>query len=861
MQKTAKTEPVSQIAGLSIRQFLSDANALLARIAATGASHLNERTNALLEKINNFTIDPIKIALVGITSSGKSSILNVLLGTGERILREQCKATTNVMVVCEKASETTLEVHFNSGHFSQYKNKDEFLSLAALYSSEDKNPHNKFDVKYLKISMSTVLLDEGVEIIDTPGLDAFKLKEHEDLTLREFLPNANIILYLSPIRSQMKEPDRKMLDRLMEKDQKIIFVQTGKGYVVDRNYGDGKVDDIWQQTEKSRQDLEIGLQSYSKLKNSPIVQVETTSALEYFATNDDSLWKDSGFDDLLDAIRKTVDAVKREFVLNKLRRLISEISVLNNLIKDTLNNEDTSERSKYIETMKNYCNEIISEEEFFVSKWSKMLDYKQVYNNYRAVLEKTYSRRYDYNPAHDEEFIEKSKELFRRTLKIKDTFLTAMDEIRVKYREYFDTLGLEVRRTDIQKTLRTEMSLPEISKKSVSYDDAGAVSGSRFNFLRSVFSKDKDRTLYEYIDKTKYYEDLKDSLKAFFDPLLNHLHWWNNLVTYTFMEPLQTKIGSFEKDNLSLEQSRGYAQYNKHNLISISEEIKNITSKTLNYIDSDVVPQLIIERNLKPMPQLSTKKLTGTSLFTVVYNNIKDAMFLNYYLKTVSQISQKLGDIVILLVGHEHKLMIDFIARLYRLSNDEMQQLEEMVPPFGINTADMKFRYITFDKLKGLSFYVFLNNNRSLIKEQKERIFDRADVVQVIVEDLHRVGSAISDMVERHLFYRQIYDSKHKLLLTYPKAAYFQKDRLHIMFNEAIEEVNKVFLPDSVKWFFYENYEIRYNYFNDIAAAAIKEKILAEESVRRWKSYGIPMDANFSEKILKTQFEAVTDGI
>jgi hypothetical protein len=327
------------------------------------------------------------------------------------------------------------------------------------------------------------------------------------------------------------------------------------------------------------------------------------------------------------------------------------------------------------------------------------------------------------------------------------------------------------------------------------------------------------------------------------------------------MEPLQTKIDSFEKDNFSLQHSRGYANYNKNNLVNISAEIEIIADKTLKYIDGDVAPQLIIERNLKPVPQLTPKTiLTGTSLFTMLYNNLKDGMFQRYYLNIVSQISKKPENIVVLLVGHDQKMVIDFILRLYKLNNDEIKQLEEMIPPFGVNTTDMKFRYITFDKLKGLSFYILLNNNRSLVKEQKEHIFARADVVQVVIEDLHRVGSAISDLVERHLFYRQIYDSKHKLLLTYPKAAFFQKDRLHIMFNEAIDEVNKVFSPDVVNWFIYENYEIRYNHFNDIAAVAMKEKIPAEESLRRWKSYGIPIDAYFSEKILKTQFEAVTDG-
>jgi hypothetical protein len=123
-----------------------------------------------------------------------------------------------------------------------------------------------------------------------------------------------------------------------------------------------------------------------------------------------------------------------------------------------------------------------------------------------------------------------------------------------------------------------------------------------------------------------------------------------------------------------------------------------------------------------------------------------------------------------------------------------------------------------------------------------------------MVDDLHRVGSALTDIVERNLFFNLIDTHKDKLLLTYPGAAHFQKERLHIMFKEALAEVNKMFLHGETHWFIYENFEIRYNYFNEYALR-IQENLDVDRYIREWKFRGIPLDEPFNEHILREQFE------
>ncbi|MBF0519860.1 MAG: hypothetical protein HQK92_09065 [Nitrospirae bacterium] len=95
-----------------IYNFLTDIFKILSELKALNHPQFTHRTYNLEQNLSTFSIHTIKSGLVGITSSGKSSVLNILLGTGTKILKEQSKATTNMLVFCSKAKEPTLEIMF-----------------------------------------------------------------------------------------------------------------------------------------------------------------------------------------------------------------------------------------------------------------------------------------------------------------------------------------------------------------------------------------------------------------------------------------------------------------------------------------------------------------------------------------------------------------------------------------------------------------------------------------------------------------------------------------------------------------------------------------------------------------------------
>ncbi|MBF0345357.1 MAG: dynamin family protein [Nitrospirae bacterium] len=844
---------------MKIQEFLVNITTVLYRIGALGIDQLNRRVANLENNIEAFSRNVIKCGLVGITSSGKSSLLNVLLGTGQKILKEQSKATTNTIVFCSKSEEPQLDIHFENAEPIKKRGKEALEHSIWRYTSEDENPKNRDNVKYLRIALPTFILDKDIELADTPGLDAYGLKEHEDLTLREFLPQADIIIHLSSIRSPMKETDRKILNQIMDADQRIIFVQTCKGAVVEQTYGDGTSESVVRLLERYNDDFKRAINPYPKLKDAPIIQVETTIALDSFTTGDLTKWQESGIEEFICVIKNVTSQLQAESTLRSLRKTIDEAKVLNNLIKNTIREESkkedyVEERNKFLKILKNYHGVIVNDKNKVVSQWLEKLSYTTLYNRYSFELSSLFTYRYDYNPMHDRDFITRAHAIEEEIKRIKADFLYALDSARDIYRQHFTDLGLDIRRTDIQNLSKSVFFLPNVQKKRISEAIGVTKSPTRLSFWR-----EQKEVEGEYIDKNQYIDDLKVSLKLFFEPLLKHMEWWDNMIFYTFLDPLQKKISAIEDDMSKIEKAPKYGDTQCKGLEVISRDIDNLL-EGISSLNNEDKQRPSTDSNVRYVRKISAekKKTVHRNLFIQLGNRLFEGMFHSFYLKCLSEISNKSRKTVVF-VGDNYDSQVNFLRRLMRLTDDTVSPLTEIEPPFALNVPDndlnVKTVAIDGELSKRVSFYVLGNDLKSLDAAQADNLCQRADVIQLLIDDLHRVGSALTDIVERNLLFKLIHQHRDKLLLLYPGAAHFQKDRLHIMFEEVLTEVNNIFHHVHTHWFIYENFEVRYNYFNEFAQKIVHENLKTEQCIREWKHQGIPLDDPFDEYVLQEEFE------
>ena len=835
-----------------IQIFRKTIASLLSALKRLNIEQFSNRVGNLEKNLKWFGKQNIRGGLIGITSSGKSALLNTLLGGGTQVLKEQSKATTNMIVFCSKSKNPKLEICFEDGKSLKKSGNDALSESIWKYTSEDENPHNRSNVKFIKLSLPTFMLEERLEIADTPGLDAFGHKAHEDLTLREFLPQADLVLYLSSIRSPMKDADRNIINKILDADQRIIFVQTCKGAVVEQRFDGGVAMSVEEQLVAYREKFQKAISRYANLKDAPIVQVETTRAMAYFKTKDKDAWRQSGLDELIYVISKTTGQIREEFELTELRRLVDESLSINILIQNMLKEEDDN-RSVTTGNQKVFLNEIEDCRAEIIEDMAKLqlalnerLDVKAAYDKYKGELSGLYSERYNFNTMNDDKFMAMTRWIDDDIKQLKSEFLDAIDSAKIRYTQMLKEQGMDVRRIDYQNVGKHAFYLPNVQKKGLA--EALDLKG-----------REQADVIEKFIDKNKFVKDLEGSLRLFIDPLAQHLDWWTNSMNLSIVTPLKKKIAAITDDIANIEKGTIYDDAQKDALTTVGAAIEKAVREVIPVFERGAVGRKI-KAYSRYIGGFETVKIDDKNIFLQLSNRLFENLFHSYYLECINEISSEDTKRIVLVSPHLES-GVGFLRRLMRLDQSSAKVLLETEPPYSVNAA-RKLSGLQNLRIKGelhgeVTFFVLANDHASFKMAQEKQLFEKADVVQVIVDDLHRVGSAIRDMVERLNFFQLVYAHRKKLLLTYPAAAYFRQEKLHMLVTEVMVEVHKVFRLERIHWFIYENFEVRYGYFSQLAERMNRKKLKVDDMLNQWKRIGLPLDDPFSESILIDQLDRV----
>ena len=743
-----------------IQIFRKTIASLLSALKRLNIEQFSNRVGNLEKNLKWFGKQNIRGGLIGITSSGKSALLNTLLGGGTQVLKEQSKATTNMIVFCSKSKKPKLEICFEDGKSLKKSGNDALSESVWKYTSEDENPHNRYNVKFIKLSLPTFMLEEGLEIADTPGLDAFGHQAHEDLTLREFLPQADLVLYLSSIRSPMKDADRNIINKILDADQRIIFVQTCKGAVVEQRFDGGVAMSVEEQLVAYREKFQKAISRYANLKDAPIVQVETTRAMAYFKTKDKDAWRQSGLDELIYGISKTTGQIREEFELTELRRLVDESLSINILIQNMLKEEDdnrsvtTGNQKVFLNEIEDCRAEIIEDMAGLQLALNERLDVKAAYDKYKGELSGLYSERYNFNTMNDDKFMAMTRWIDDDIKQLKSEFLDAIDSAKKRYTQMLKELGMDVRRIDYQNVGKHAFYLPNVQKKGLA--EALDLKG-----------REQADVIEKFIDKNKFVKDLEGSLRLFIDPLAQHLDWWTNSMNLSIVTPLKKKIAAITDDIANIEKGTIYDDAQKDALTTVGAAIEKAVREVIPVFERGAVGRKI-KAYSRYIGGFETVKIDDKNIFLQLSNRLFENLFHSYYLECINEISSEDTKRIVLVSPHLES-GVGFLRRLMRLDQSSAKVLLETEPPYSVNAA-RKLSGLQNLRIKGelhgeVTFFVLANDHASFKMAQEKQLFEKADVVQVIVDDLHRVGSAIRDMVERLKFFQLVYAHRKKLLL------------------------------------------------------------------------------------------------
>lgn len=282
-------------------------------IRREAASHM-EQSRALAERLGYdtsvqtlkeigeaFAKKEMMVVAVGEARRGKSSLLNALLNETEPLFPVDINVCTNVVTLARYGETEKVEVFLEDPRTGNVKTELIRRDQIPDFVSEQGNPNNYKNVKLLNIAVPNDLLKEGVVFVDTPGVGSLNVS-HAEATYG-FLPDADLILFVSDCGNGLMETELNFLKRGYQYCKNIIFPLTKKDMNADYQV---IADD---NRKKIHQLLDIPEESVQ------MIPVSSVAKQRYLSSGRKSMYTNSNFLQLEEAIWTMIARTRAEILI------------------------------------------------------------------------------------------------------------------------------------------------------------------------------------------------------------------------------------------------------------------------------------------------------------------------------------------------------------------------------------------------------------------------------------------------------------------------------------------------------------------------------------------------------------------
>lgn len=281
------------------------------------------------ERKDIFKDNIIRIAIMGVTSSGKSTLVNALLG--EKILPMAIRPSSSIIITASKGKRREANIYFKDKKVQVLKEDELNEESISKYADENINPNNELNVTQIHITTPNFILEENIHIIDSPGLDAWNLENHEKLTLEILLPTIDVCVFVTTVKANSDGTNSEKIKIVDEKDKQIILVQNMIDSVEEKIGKNGIVEeDKATILKKHKKRAEKLLSESTKGKeNFEVIQISALNGLNGIVNKDEELYRKSNIEAFVQAIdgctQKTVPQIDKQ-------RSVSLRDKINNII-------------------------------------------------------------------------------------------------------------------------------------------------------------------------------------------------------------------------------------------------------------------------------------------------------------------------------------------------------------------------------------------------------------------------------------------------------------------------------------------------------------------------------------------------
>lgn len=585
---------------------------------------------SLVQRREQYKKNKFRLGVIGVTSSGKSTMINSFLG--ERLLPAVARPSSNQLVSCYKGSNRFSRVLFSDDSTKEYKGENLNSHLIERYADEGFNAKNKEKVKYIEIISPKFPFPEEIILVDSPGLDAMGYDSHEQLTMNSLLPTVDFCIFLTTCKTNSDDKMKNVLNVIAEYDKPVIIVQN-------------MIDSLKQAPDGSKSVIEVAQDHIKRIERiieksnikdksmAKIVQISAIWALEARTENSNKenkkLLIKSNYDFLVSTI---MDVFKKLRPRIENHRLISLKKVLDKIQKEAEidgKGEDTT----------NLIFEFDGYEEKIEEKFQSILD---LMKNKVSHLQSVLGGIKDKNNI-SESFVEDIKKSANQT---ESDVIALMKECN----SYIEKICMELN-VDSRNIFSTEAfdKVPELklktTTKSKKIKESGFAGGAKrfFGGLFSHFGANTDN--WGWVEIKEAVTDIAETKKSAENFVSNTLRvitqtcekWEKSIsiISNKLISQIENRRKSFE-DRKEKALSRETYKIISKKLASISKEIKIISTESTTVVNdttnikTEANNKVEISHTVLNIYKLAEniKKEMNNSILRLIYNFEKNNTYI-----------------------------------------------------------------------------------------------------------------------------------------------------------------------------------------------------------------------------------------
>lgn len=256
----------------------------------------------------NLSSEVFRLLVLGDMKRGKSTFLNALMG--ENLLPTDVNPCTAVLTILRYGPEKRVTVHFNDERSPESLSFDAFKDRYTIRPDQAKKLEDEGtlafpEVDYAVVEYPLTLLEKGVEIVDSPGLNDTEARNQ--LTLN-YVNSCHAILFVLSATQQFTLGEQRYLDNyIKDRGLTTFFLINAWDEIQNRLVDPEDETELREAEDRVRQVFRTNLEPYCQLDGEDLYgdrtfEVSSLQALRQRLKGDDGELEGTGFGEFMPAL-------------------------------------------------------------------------------------------------------------------------------------------------------------------------------------------------------------------------------------------------------------------------------------------------------------------------------------------------------------------------------------------------------------------------------------------------------------------------------------------------------------------------------------------------------------------------------